>query len=55
MNTMDAHDRRRAIAAVILHLGRRERSVMNFMLWLLYCLGKNSRCSLNRKIGGCKN
>jgi len=55
MNAMEAHDRRRGIAPVVLNLGRRARSVVNFMPWLLFSLGKNSRCSLNRKMGGCKS
>jgi hypothetical protein len=42
MNAKGAHDRRRGIAPVILNLGRRERSVVSFMPWLLFSLGKNS-------------
>jgi hypothetical protein len=38
MNAMEAHDRRRGIAPVILNLGRRARSVVSFMPWLLYSL-----------------
>jgi len=55
MNAMEAHDRRRGIASVILNLGRRTRSVVSFMRWLLFSLGKNPRCSLNRKMGGRKS
>jgi hypothetical protein len=52
---MTGDDRRRGIAPDILNLGRRARSVVSLMPLLLYSLGKNPRCSLNRKMGGRKS
>jgi len=39
MNAMEAHDRRRGIAPLIFNLGRRARSVVSFMPWLVPSLG----------------